>query len=88
MGSSEPDIGGGFLYGDGRIVGHLPDPKSVTGSLGHLSLEARVAATMTSGPSSISQSGNLVPCIVKGRGNESKQIKVVARTSGAEPKGK
>ena len=69
MGSSESDIGGGFLYGDGRIVGHLPDPKFVTGSLGHLSLEARVAATMTSGSSSISQSGNLAPCIVEGRGN-------------------
>jgi len=41
----------------------------VTGSLGHITLEASVAATMTSGPSSISQSGNLAPCIVEGRGN-------------------
>jgi len=39
------------------------------------SLEASVAATRTSGPSSISQSGNLAPCTVEGRG---KVVEVLA----------
>ncbi len=59
-----PECNGGFYSGSERIVGYLPDPETFTGSLDSITLEASVSATMASGPSSISQSGNLAVCTV------------------------